>query len=136
MAKKYDFTDYSMDTTLEKASPVLEHEYRPVKDDQDIIVRCEHFTAGEKMKYAAVRTDGTFYFDYARIFADKTTSIEGLTLTFRDAKTGKATDVKITDPYVLVGMPDKGIVSEIVRETALHLINGESLTEKEEKNSD
>ncbi len=136
MAKKYDFTDYRMDTDAEKASPVLEHEYRPVKDDQDIVVKCEHFKAGEKMKYAAVRTDGSFYFDYARIFADKTTSIQGLTLTFRDARTGKPKDVNVTDPYMLVGMPDKGIVSEIVRETALHLINGESLTEKEEKNSD
>ncbi len=131
---KYDFTRYSIDTEAGKASPVLEHEYRPVDYDKDIAVRCEHFKAGEKMKYAAVRVDGTFYFDYSRIFADKVLSINGLTLTVTDGKTGKPKDIAVTEPEVLVSFPDTGIVRDIVRNTALHLVNGESLTETELKN--
>lgn len=134
MAKKYDFTQYRMNTDEAKASPVLEHDFTPVDDDKDIVVHCTHFRAGEKMGFASMRQDGTFSFDYRRIFERKVQGISGLKLTVTDARTGKPKELEVTDAETLLSFPDTGIASEIVTRTALHLISGDSLTEEEQGN--
>lgn len=134
MSKKYDFTAYKVRTDADKASPVLEHDYRPVKDDEDIIVRCRHFRAGEKMTHAQVKRDGSATFDYRGIVRSQVISIKGLVLTVTDEKTGAEKDIEVKDAETLLSFPDEGIISTIVTGTALHLITGDSLTEEEQGN--
>ena len=134
MAKKYNFTAYKVKTDADKASPILEHDYKPVKDDEDIVVRCRHFKAGQKMQYASFTRDGSASFDYRGIFLNQVDSIRGLVLTVTDAKTNAEKDIEVKDADTLLSFPDEGIISTIVTGTALHLIAGDSLTEEERGN--
>ena len=142
MAKKYDFTAYKVNTDAEKASPILEHDYRPIDDDPDIVVRCRHFRAGEKMGYASLKpvkdmkgeVKATASFDYRAIIQDQVDSISGLVVTITDEKTGKPKEIEIKDADTLVSFPDGGVIHDIVNNTAIHLISGDSLTEAEQGN--
>ena len=134
MSKKYDFTAYKVRTDADKASPVLEHEFRPVKDDEDIVVRCRHFRGGEKMAFASMKSNGTASFDYRGIILSQVDSIRGLVLTVTDDATGKDKDIEVKDAETLLSFPDEGIISTIVTNTALHLVAGDSLTEEERGN--
>ena len=100
MAKKYDFTAYKVKTDADKASPILEHDYKPVKDDEDIVVRCRHFKAGQKMQYASFTRDGSASFDYRGIFLNQVDSIRGLVLTVTDAKTNAEKDIEVKDAEI------------------------------------
>lgn len=134
MAKKYDFTKYAVNTQEEKAVPNLEHEFRPIKDDPDIVVKVEYFKAGEKIGYADLKEGGTFSYNFRRIFERKVISIRGLVLTVTDKKTNKPAEVAITDPKVLVQYPDEGIIADLINGVGRHLIHGDELTEDEEGN--
>lgn len=131
---KYDFTKYRAITDAEKVSPRLEHDYRPIEDDKDIVVKVEYFKAGEKGTFVDINQDGAASFNMARIFAKKAISISGLVLTVTDDKTDKPKEITITEPRDLLQFPDEGVIHDIVQNTAHHLIGGDSLNENEEGN--
>lgn len=142
MSKKYDFTAYRVNTDEDKASPILEHDYKPIDDDPDIVLRCRHFRAGEKMTYASLKpvkgatgeVKATASFDYRAIILNQVDSISGLVLTVTDDKTGKPKDIEVKDAETLIAFPDAGVVHDIVNNTAIHLISADSLTEAEQGN--
>ena len=131
---KYDFTKYKANTEAEKVSPHLEHEFRPIKDDQDIVVKCSYFKAGERTGFIDFSEGRSASFNFRRVFQKKVISIEGLVLTVTDEKTDKPKDIVVSDPQVLLNFPDVGIVNDIVTEVARHIVNADELTEDEEGN--
>ncbi len=135
MAKKYDFTNFSFDTIEDKAIPRLEHEFRPIEDDPDIVVKCNYFKAGEKGTFIDVSAkEERATFNFRRIVEKQVISISGLVLTVTDAKTGKPLDFAVKDPETLLSLPDVGIVNQMVQSIANHLISNDTLSEKQEGN--
>lgn len=131
---KYDFTNYKMNTKAAKASPILEHDFNPIKDDPEITVNCTYFMAGERSSFIELNEDGSATFNFRRIFEKKVRSISGLVVTITDEATGNPKDVEITDPKTLLAFPEGGIATDIINATARHLIRNDSLTEDEEGN--
>lgn len=131
---KYDFTKYKMNTKAEKAVPILEHEFKPIKDDPEITVTCLYFKAGEKSSFVELTEDGRAVFDFRRIFEKKVRRISGLVVTITDETSGKPNDVAITDPQTLLAFPEGGIADDIITATALHLVKADNLTENEQGN--
>ena len=107
------------------------HEYRPYKDNADVVVVCNYLRNGEINKYVG---DSISSLDYRKLFLDKVEEIRGLVLSF-DGKEMEAT------PEALCEIPfgtseAQRFVSTFIQDVAMHLLGGDQLTEDEVKNSD
>lgn len=125
----FDFKNLEVKTDKDKAIPVIEHTYLPLKDFPDVVVTCDYFKAGEKVKYMTFNDNGKMSLDITKIFRDKVKSIAGLTVKLKGGK-----ELAITDADTLLAFPDSGVFSAIVLATSTHIATADDLTEDEVKN--
>lgn len=125
----FRISELEIRTDRNKANPVIEHDYRPLKDYDDVVVRCSYFTAGERMGYMQFGQDGRVNMDMVGIFRDKVHSISGLIVEGKDGR-----EHPITTAKELLSYPDVSVLSAIVMGTATHIVESDGLSEAEEKN--
>lgn len=106
----------------------LEHIFQPMADAKELKVHCSYFRPGELTAYFTYDSDGKASADFQRIFRDKVSKIEGLSI-----ETDKET-IKIESAEDLLELPNLPVLSEIVMKTASHLISSDGLSEDEIKN--
>lgn len=106
----------------------LEHIFQPFDGAKELKVHCSYFRPGELTAYFTYDSDGKASADFQRIFRDKVSKIEGLSI-----ETDKET-IKIESAEDLLGLPNLPVLSEIVMKTASHLISSDGLSEDEIKN--
>nr|DAI52562.1 MAG TPA: hypothetical protein [Caudoviricetes sp.] len=107
----------------------LEHIFQPFANGaKELKVYCSYFRPGELTTYFTYDSDGKASADFQRIFRDKVSKIEGLSI-----ETDKET-IKIESAEDLLELPNLPVLSEIVMKTASHLISSDGLSEDEIKN--
>ena len=102
----------------------LEHEFRPFKEYDDVVIVCNFLENGEITKYINAMDKSI---DFPRLFKDKVKSVRGIVV--EDAE-GKEVDC---DVETLTMFPN-ATFNSIINETAVHLITSYTLNENEEKN--
>lgn len=102
----------------------LEHEFRPLKEYDDVVVVCNFLENGEITKYINA-VDKSI--DFQKLFKDKVKSVRGIVV--EDAE-GREVEC---DVDTLTTFPN-ATFSSIINETAMHLITSYTLNESEEKN--
>lgn len=111
-----------------KTTVELEHMFQPLEDEPELIITCSYFHPGEITKYYAILEDGKSQIDIMKVFKDKVSSIDGLTIEID----GNKIDIKTADDFL--ALPGTVELTNILSRTATHLITGDSLTKDEEKN--
>lgn len=117
---------------ITKADLGLRHDYVPdttfnmaIEDeDERIVVDCEYFRLGEKMKYSTVNEDKEVTLDFQKVFRKKVKGIRNLKIN------GKP----VTTAEELLKFPSNGILDALMMNVVLHIVDSDSLTEDEEKN--
>lgn len=117
---------------VKKADLGLRHEYIPqvpfnlaIENPEDrVVVDCEHFRLGEKMKYSIIDEDKDITFDFQKIFRRKVKGIRNLTIN------GKA----VTTADELLNYPGISELEGLLMDVVLHIIRSDELTEDERKN--
>lgn len=117
-------------TEAGKTKVDLEHVYQPLKENEDLKVHCSYFKPGEMVTYFIYDQNGKATADLPGIFRDKVTKIEGLTV-----ETEKDT-LKIETSRDLLSLPTLPVLTDIVMNTATHLMSSDGLNEDEVKNLD
>ena len=102
----------------------LEHEFRPFKEYDDVVIVCNYLENGEITKYINAMDKSI---DFPRLFKDKVKSVRGIVI--EDAE-GKEVEC---DVETLTMFPN-ATFNSIINETAVHLITSYTLNENEEKN--
>ena len=102
----------------------LEHEFRPFKEYDDVVIVCNFLENGEITKYINA-VDKSI--DFPKLFKDKVKSVRGIVV--EDAE-GKEVEC---DVETLTMFPN-ATFNSIINETAVHLITSYTLNENEEKN--
>lgn len=106
----------------------LAHIYQPLEDEKDLKIHCQYLRPGEMTSYFVYGQDGKASTDFQKIFKEKVTRIEGLTVE-ADGK-----ELKIETSEDLLSLPNIPVLSTIVINTAGHLLSNDGLTGDEEKN--
>jgi len=117
---------------IKKADLGLRHEYVPqtpfnlaIEDkDERVVVDCEYFRLGEKMKYSTIDEDKEVTLDFQKIFRRKVKGIRNLTIN------GKA----VTTADELLNFPGVPELEGLMMDVVLHIIRSDDLTEDETKN--
>ena len=117
---------------ITKADLGLRHDYIPdtpfnmaIEDEEDrVVVDCEYFRLGEKMKYSTVNEDKEVTLDFQKVFRKKVKGIRNLKIN------GKA----VTTAEELLKFPSNAILEALMMNVVLHIVDSDSLTEDEEKN--
>lgn len=114
-----------------KADLGLRHEYIPqtewnkaLDEDERIIVDCEYFMLGEKMKYSNITEDKEYSLDFQKIFRKKVKGIRNLKIN------GKP----VTTSEELLRYPGVAELDALMMDVVLHIIKSDELTEDETKN--
>ena len=109
----------------------LRHEYTPdteynnsLDEKERIIVDCEYFGVGEKLKYSSVSADGEATMDFRKIFSKKVKGIRNLEIN------GKP----VTTSDEFLKFPSIPVLDSILSDVVLHIITADELTEDERKN--
>ena len=102
----------------------LEHEFRPFKEYDDVVVVCNFLENGEITKYINA-VDKSI--DFQKLFKDKVKYVKGIVV--EDAE-GREVEC---DVDTLTTFPN-ATFNSIINETAMHLITSYTLNESEEKN--
>ena len=110
-------------TTIE-----LEHMFQPLDNEPELIITCSYFRPGEITKYYSILEDGTSQIDIMKVFRDKVSSIDGLSVEID----GNRIDIKTVDDFL--ALPGTVDLTNILSRTATHLITGDNLTKDEVKN--
>lgn len=108
----------------------LEHVFQPLKGEKDLKVHCLYFKPGEMTSYISYTQEGKASIDFQKVFRDKVTRIEGLSI-----ETDKET-FKVDTAEDLLALPNTPVLTDIVMKTAEHIVSSDGLTEDEEKNLD
>ena len=109
----------------------LRHEYVPetnfnlsLDEKERVVVDCEYFAVGEKMKFSTVNEDQTLSMDFAKIFKKKIKGIRNLEIN------GKP----ITTADEFLKYPDITELHDLMVDVVAHILKADDLTEDEEKN--
>lgn len=117
---------------IKKADLGLRHEYTPQtpynlaieNPEERVIMDCEYFRLGEKMKYSTIDEDKEVTLDFQKIFRRKVKGIRNLTIN------GKA----VTTADELLLFPGVSELEGLMMDVVLHIIRSDDLTEDETKN--
>ena len=117
---------------ITKADLGLRHDYVPdtafnmaIENEEDrIVVDCEYFRLGEKMKYSTVNEDKEVTLDFQKVFRKKVKGIRNLKIN------GKS----VTTAEELLKYPSSTVLEALMMNVVLHIVDSDSLTEDEEKN--
>lgn len=116
---------------IKKLDLGLRHEYVPQTDfnlaldeDDRIVVDCEYFAVGEKMKFMEFGEDKKVSIDYPKIFKKKVKGIRNFSIN------GKP----VTTADELLRYPGVNELDLIVTDVGAHIFHSDDLTEDEEKN--
>lgn len=114
-----------------KADLGLRHEYIPQTDfnlalpeEQRIVIDCEYFALGEKMKYSNVNEDKEYSMDFQKVFKKKVKGIRNLVIN------GKP----VTTSEELLRYPGVPELDALMVDVVLHIIKSDDLNEDETKN--
>lgn len=109
----------------------LRHDYTPktnynnsLDDKEKIVIDCEYFGVGEKVKYSSVTPDGEATLDFRKIFQKKVKSIRNL----------KINDKPVTTADEFLRFPSIPVLDAIMSDVVLHIVTSDDLTEDEKKN--
>lgn len=115
-------------TDAGKTTVELAHVYQPLEDEKDLKIHCQYLKPGEMTAFFSYGQDGKAATDFQKIFREKVTKIDGLTVE-ADGK-----EIKIETSEDLLNLPNIPVLSTIVINTAGHLLSNDGLTGDEEKN--
>lgn len=109
----------------------MRHEYIPDTefnnslDEKDrIVIDCEYFGVGEKLKFSFISTDGETSLDFPKIFLKKVKGIRNLEIN------GKP----VTTSEELLKYPGVPVLDAIMSDVVVHIIRADELSEDEVKN--
>ena len=128
---RIEFNNFKAKVDENKLVVDYRHEYRPFKDNAEVVVVCNYLRNGELAKYMG---NGFSDLDFNRLFLDKVEEIRGLVLSF-DGKEMEATPEALCEIPFGTSEAQK-FVSTFIRDVAMHILGGDQLTEDEVKNSD
>ena len=109
----------------------LRHEYIPdttfnmsLDEDKRIIIDCEYFGVGERLKYTSVDADETASLDFRKIFKNKVKGIGNLVINKKPVTTSEE----------FLRYPAVPKLDAILSNVVAHIVHADELTEDEEKN--
>lgn len=111
----------------------LRHEYVPdtkfnmsLDEDKRIVVDCEYFGVGEKLKYSSVDAqEETMSMDFRKVFKHKVKGIRNLVINKKPVTTSEE----------FLRYPGVATLDAILSNVVAHIIHSDELTEDEVKNS-
>lgn len=111
----------------------LRHEYVPdtkfnmsLEEDQRIVVDCEYFGVGEKLKYSSMDAqEETMSMDFRKVFKHKVKGIRNLVINKKPVTTSEE----------FLRYPGVTTLDAILSNVVAHIIYSDELTEDEVKNS-
>ena len=116
---------------ITKADLGLRHDYIPqtefnlaLDEKERIVIDCEYFAFGEKMKYSSVNEDREYSMDFLKVFRKKVKGIRNLVINGKPVTTS---DELLRYP----GVPE---LDALMTDVVLHIIRSDELTEDETKN--
>lgn len=115
-------------TDPNKAGSALDFEFHPLADYPDVTVYGKHLMPGEGSKAVTVQDDGTIELNHRGLFRSKVTSIENLTIEYKDGEVEYTTARSVTD------VRGNAILNQVVIATANFILNGGKLEDDEVKN--
>jgi|GEM_PF-6663739 len=128
---RIEFNNFKAKVDENKLVVDFRHEYRPYKDNDEVVVVCNYLRNCELAKYMG---NGFSDLDFNRLFLDKVEEIRGLVLSF-DGREMEATPEALCEIPFGTSEAQK-FVSTFIRDVAMHILGGDQLTEDEVKNSD
>lgn len=125
---RIEFKDLKTKVDEGKTKVEIDHVFEPLDDYAEVKIHCRYLIPGERTSYVHYGADGTATINFALLFKDKVSAIDGLSVSVD----GKDMDIKTSAEFL--SLPSTPLLELIIMKTATHLLRNDELTEDEVKN--